>query len=133
MVQTLHADVHHAHASLARLSSVRAAPIAAASDTSAQHLLDQARARPDDPDTRGRQLMLDALGVTVHVTDYIPLPRLRRHRLPAEPARPRAALPPGCPTCHRMQTIPEVAVRITAPQALRALTALPPNSSAAAG
>jgi hypothetical protein len=73
MIATLHADLTHARDNLARLSAVRSALTTTTTTTDTAGLaqtLHAARARPDELDTTSKQVVLDALGVTVHVTGY---------------------------------------------------------------
>jgi site-specific DNA recombinase len=123
MVQSLHADLKHAHGNLARLSNIRAALSTATGDTTSRDavaLLWQARARPDGLDTHGKQLVLDALGVTVHITGYTTCPSCGGTGYQPIPPGYGRHWPPGCSTCHRFRTVPELTVTITAPQALLA-------------
>jgi hypothetical protein len=133
MVQTLHADLKHAHDNLSRLSRVRAAITTIAGDaTQARRTLHDARSRIDDLDVRGKQQVLDALGVTVQVTGYQQCATCAGSGYrPIAPGTGRR-WPPSCPQCHRLRTTPEVTVQITAPQVLLALTTQTTDATAAA-
>lgn len=139
MVAALHADLQHAHDNLGRLSAVRAALTTASTvgiDTTsadAVELLHQARAQPDRLDTHGKQLVLDALGVTVHITGYTPCPTCGGTGYQPIPPGYGRHWPPGCPTCHRFQVFSEISVAITASQLLLTLTSCDRNSAASAG
>lgn len=136
MVAALHADLQQAHDNLARLSSVRAALATASRDSTpsdAVAVIEQARARPDALDTLGRQLVLDALGVTVHITGYTTCPTCAGTGYQPIPSGYGRHWPPGCPTCHRIRAVPDITVAITAPQVLLALTARDRDTTASAG
>lgn len=119
MVQPLHADLKRSQADLSRLGKARAALTRLSTDNSRlQRLLDRMRGRIGDLDVDGKQQVLDALSVEVHVTSYKPCGECGGTGYQAVPVGSGRRWPPSCPTCQRMRQLPVVDVRITAPEAL---------------
>ena len=122
MVQPRQTDLADAQRNLDRLTAVRAALTRPDSNIAAGYgaqstseLLPGARAAAtlDNP---AKQVVLDVLGVTVHVTGYDTCPTC--HGTGYQPIPPGYGRhwPPGCPTCHRLREIPRFTVQITTPQ-----------------
>src|SRR6266516_4974800 len=126
MVQPLQADLADAQRNLDRLTAVREAlttpdPSTGARDDS-QRLRD-ARAASSAFDAAAKQVVLEVLGVTVHVTGYDTCPTC--HGTGYQPIPPGYGRhwPPSCPTCHRLRQVPRFTVQIT-----RRHTALAPST-----
>jgi hypothetical protein len=140
MVQPRRADLADAQRSLDRLTAVRAALTSQHADagTGAGGSTDNPPERLPEPragaalDNPAKQVVLDVLGVTVHVTGYDTCPTC--HGTGYQPIPPGYGRhwPPGCPTCHRLREIPHFTVRITRPHTART-TRTAPQSRPAAG
>ena len=119
MVQPLQADLKQAQADLSRLSKARAALLRVAADgQQLQAALDRVRGRIDDLDVHGKQAVLDALAVEIHVTGYTPCPACGGSGYQQISGNSGRGWPPRCETCLRMRHLPTVSVHITAPEAL---------------
>jgi DNA invertase Pin-like site-specific DNA recombinase len=140
MVQPWQADLADAQRNLDRLTAVRAALTRQHADagTGADSSTDNPPERLPDPragaalDNPAKQVVLDVLGVTVHVTGYDTCPTC--HGTGYQPIPPGYGRhrPPGCPTCHRLHEIPHFTVHITRPHTART-TRTAPKSRPAAG
>lgn len=66
-------------------------------------------------DAPAKQVVLDVLGVTVHVTGYDTCPDCHGTGYQPLPPRHGRHWPPSCPTCHRLREVPRFTVQITGP------------------
>jgi hypothetical protein len=139
MVQPRQADLADAQRNLDRLTAVRAALTSPDSGAGADGSTDDHPERLPDAraaaalDNPAKQVVLDVLDVTVHVTGYDTCPTC--HGTGYQPIPPGYGRhwPPGCPTCHRLREIPRFTVQITRPHTARTTTRTAPRSRSAAG
>ena len=136
MVQPRHIDLADARRNLDRLTAVQTALTTphgganSSSDDRREPLPDQrATAALDNP---AKQVVLDVLGVTVHVTGYDTCPSCRGTGYQPIPPSHGRHWPPGCPTCHRLREVPRFTVHIAERHANSA-TGTPQQSRPAAG
>jgi hypothetical protein len=116
MVQPLQADLAGAQRNLDRLTAVREAlttpdPSTSAGDDSRR--LRDARAAAGAFDAAAKQVVLEVLGVTVHVTGYDTCPTCHGTGYRPIPPGYGRHWPPSCPTCHRLRQVPRFTVQIT--------------------
>jgi hypothetical protein len=141
MVQPRQTDLADAQRNLNRLTAVRAALTSPAgagigADSSTDNhpaQLPTSKGRVAALDNPAKQVVLDVLGVSVHVTGYDTCPTC--HGTGYQPIPPGYGRhwPPGCPTCHRLREIPHFTVHITRPHTARTTTRTAPRSRSAAG
>ncbi len=123
MVQSRHANLADAQRNLDRLTTVQAALTSPESGAGAEGITDKARMPLPDPrvvaalDNPAKQVVLDVLGVNVHVTGYDTCPTCQGTGYQPIPAGYGRHWPPSCPTCHRLRAIPRFTVQITRPDA----------------
>jgi site-specific DNA recombinase len=120
MVQPRHGDLADAQRNLDRLTAVQTALTTpdigarkAGTDTRHEQIPDSRTAAAlDNP---AKQVVLEILGVTVHITGYDTCPTC--HGTGYQPIPPGSGRhwPPSCPTCHRLREVPRFTVQISQP------------------
>ena len=122
MVQPRHADLADAQRNLDRLATVQTALTTTDSGTRTDGSAEKRHEKLPDPraaaalDNPVKQVVLDVLGVTVHVTGYDTCPTCHGSGYQPIPPGYGRHWPPSCPTCHRLREIPRFTVQITTPQ-----------------
>jgi hypothetical protein len=136
MVGPRHADLADAQRNLDRLTAVQTALTAPDTGVGADVGPEKRRERLPDArtaaviDNPAKQVVLDVLGVSVHVTGYDTCPTCHGTGYQSIPPGTGRHWPPSCPTCHRLKEVPHFTVQISQPATADSSSTVRPNRPA---